>query len=74
MMMHICQKREQIAFAQRRALKVFGEDITAKDIAEPLRSFDLEAHPENMLAIFDQTGSMNMTILTTACQKPDWVK
>ena len=49
------RQREQIAFAQRRALKVFGEDITAKDIAEPLRSFDLEAHPDHMLAIFDQT-------------------
>jgi len=34
------EQRQHIAFSQRRALAVFSEAFTARDIAEPLRSFD----------------------------------
>jgi len=49
------QQREQVAFSQRRALKIFGENFTAQDIAEPLRSFDLDSRPEALIRVFDQT-------------------
>ncbi len=51
------EHREQVAFSQRRALKIFGENFTAQDIAEPLRSFDLESRPESLIKTFDQTLS-----------------
>ena len=34
------EQRQHMAFSQRRALAVFSEAFTARDIAEPLRSFD----------------------------------
>ena len=49
------EHHEQIAFSQRRAMKIFGENFSAQDIAEPLRSFDRNSHPENLIKIFDQT-------------------
>ncbi|MCP4008244.1 MAG: bifunctional (p)ppGpp synthetase/guanosine-3',5'-bis(diphosphate) 3'-pyrophosphohydrolase [Proteobacteria bacterium] len=51
------EHREQVAFSQRRTLRIFGESFTAQDIAEPLRSFDLESRPESLIKIFDQTLS-----------------
>lgn len=51
------EHREQVAFSQRRALKIFGEDFTAQDIAEPLRSFDRETSATTLLDTFEQTLS-----------------
>ena len=49
------EQREQVAFSQRRALKIFGENFSAQDMAEPLRSFDRESQPESLIKTFDQT-------------------
>ena len=49
------EHHEQIAFAQRRAMKIFGENFCAQDIAEPLRSFDRDSHPDSLIQTFDQS-------------------
>jgi hypothetical protein len=49
------EHHEQIAFSQRRAMKIFGENFCAQDIAEPLRSFDRDSRPESLIKVFDQT-------------------
>jgi len=58
-MMHTdwAEHHEQIAFSQRRAMKIFGENFSAQDIAEPLRSFDRDSSPENLIRTFDLTLS-----------------
>lgn len=55
-MMHheVEEHRHQVAFSQRRALAIFSEAFTARDVAEPLRSFDREAASENIIKIADE--------------------
>lgn len=48
------EQRQQIAFSQRRALAVFSEAFTARDIAEPLRSFDRETPSAKIARILDE--------------------
>lgn len=48
------EQRHQIAFSQRRALAVFSEAFTARDVAEPLRSFDRETVSESVIKTMDE--------------------
>jgi len=47
-------QRQQVAFSQRRAMAVFSEAFSARDIAEPLRSYDHEAVAAGIISVLDE--------------------
>jgi len=48
--------RAELSLAQRRALRLFTEAFTAREIAQPLRSFDVERPADTLFDLVEQYG------------------
>ena len=47
-------QRAELGFARRRVQRFFTEAFTARDIAEPLASFDADSNPQRVLEVMEQ--------------------
>lgn len=50
------QPRAALSLAERRAMRMFTEAFTAREIAQPLRSFDLERSAEDIAEVVARCG------------------